>query len=170
MSILQAINAHALAAAQSSDWEAVAATLRTLTETAPSRRCSSAETVSALQQAGLNPTAVLATLEADANGRFLLTMLASQGVIWNHPLTVPYIQGVLSAQVVSILRNLSAPVTALYPSVTAAECQSAWDAEVRTQRNATLRSRFDAILNQLDTSEHAESIAALRAMANELEA
>lgn len=55
-------------------------------------------------------------------------------------------------------------------AVTAEQCFEAWQADQITVQRAALRSRFDSILNQIGTSEQAEGIADLRAIADELEA
>lgn len=171
MSLLQAIRTDpvTLAAVESGDWSFAAACLRSLRVTAPYRKCSSSETVACLIQAGFNPTTILTLLENDANGRFLLSMLTSQGIAWDHPLTVTYIQQVLPINVVTALRNLSAPVTAPWGTVTDSEIETVWKAEeLQTNRNA-LQTRFNAILNKVGTSEQPQAVLDLRAMVTELE-
>ena len=54
--------------------------------------------------------------------------------------------------------------------VTAEECQAAWNEDVRETQRSGWRQRFDAALNTFGTSEQADGVAALRAIADEMEA
>lgn len=54
--------------------------------------------------------------------------------------------------------------------VTAEQCQAAWTAHQRSELLVSLQQQFDAIKNQIGTSEQADAVTALRAMADALEA
>jgi len=57
-----------------------------------------------------------------------------------------------------------------FPALSIQEAQEAIDAEAIAARNQNWRTRFDAILNQIGTVEQADGVAALRMMADEMEA
>lgn len=134
MTLSQAIRQHALAAAQAGNWQQVAETLQAVTVTAEPRKCGSKESSLAVAGAGGNPLALLETLKADATGELLYIRLADGsdqgGVIWAEPLlTVPYLQSRVSdfgQPVIDALKNLSAPVSHPWASVTAEECSAAY--------------------------------------------
>ena len=183
--LINLINQHALSAAQANDWQAVADTLNALTTEVRDNTLRTARWLMLQLTDVVNPQTgmtesdvVLGTLQQSTIPRVKAAYdsLVNDGI----DLSDDQVQAMipLLAQAANwpaglaekILLAGRRSVAVLSPTTTPQECQSAWDAEVRTQRNATLRSRFDAILNQLGTSEHAEGIAALRAMADELEA
>jgi hypothetical protein len=130
----QAIREHALEAAQSSDWEAVADTLQAVAVTAEPRKCGSKESSLAVAGAGGNPSELLEKLRADATGNLLYTRLADGsregGVIWAEPLlTVPYLQSRVadfSQPVIDALVNLSSPTSRPWAEVTSEECSAAY--------------------------------------------
>lgn len=55
-------------------------------------------------------------------------------------------------------------------TVTAEQCQAAWTEHQRSNLLLSLQSQFDAIKNQIGTVEQPDAVAALRAMADGLEA
>jgi hypothetical protein len=130
--LIDAIKTHALEAAQSGDWSAVAATLQAVSVTAPARVCWAVESGAAATAAGGDHTELLTAMLGDPNGTMLFQRLSSGiGVEWAHPVTVPYLQSLVSAgkmtqQVMDALIQLSAPVTYPHADVTADDCQKAW--------------------------------------------
>jgi len=130
--LIDAIKTHALEAAQSGDWQAVAATLQAVSVTAPARVCWAVESGAAATAAGGNHTELLTAMLGDPNGIMLFQRLSSGiGVEWAHPVTVPYLQSLVSAgtmtqQVMDALVQLSAPVSYPHSGVTADDCQRAW--------------------------------------------
>ena len=162
MSIASLIRQHAATQAAAGNWAAVAAAILGLGLRAPSRKCFSVETGATLAAAGVNWPAVMTLIDGDATGRFLLTKLASDGVEWAHSMTVPYLRSkqgtVLTSAGVNALIELSAPL--LYPTLTAAECQAAMQAESARQALAaiqTRRLRFDSaaasVRSQIETGQ-----------------
>jgi hypothetical protein len=130
VSLSQAIKDHALIEAQSGDWLAVSNILKSISVTAIPRECGSVETADALLAVGSNPFQDLDALNYDATGQLLLSKLSTQGVAWAHRLTVPYLQGLVSAgklsQVsVDAMKALSAPTTYPWADVTPEECSAA---------------------------------------------
>jgi len=130
--LIEAIKTHALEAAQSGDWSTVAATLQAVSVTAPARVCWAVESGAAAVAAGGDHTELLTALLGDVNGTMLFQRLSSGiGVEWAHPVTVPYLQWLVSQskmtqQVMDALIQLSAPVSFPHADVTAEECQRAW--------------------------------------------
>jgi hypothetical protein len=130
--LIDAIKTHALEAAQSADWSAVAATLQAVSVTAPARVCWAVESGAAATAAGGDHTELLTAMLGDPNGTMLFQRLSSGiGVEWAHPVTVPYLQSLVSAgkmtqQVMDALIQLSAPTTFPHVEVTAEECQRSW--------------------------------------------
>ena len=55
-------------------------------------------------------------------------------------------------------------------SVSAEQCETVWNEMQRADLLQSLQQQFDAIKNQIGTSEQPDAVAALRAMADELEA
>jgi hypothetical protein len=133
--LIDAIKTHALEAAQSGDWQAVAATLQAVSVTAPARVCWAVESGAAATAAGGNHTELLTVLLGDVNGTMLFQRLSSGiGVEWAHPVTVPYLQSLVSAgkmtqQVMDALIQLSAPVSFPHAEVTAQQCQTAYQTD-----------------------------------------
>lgn len=130
--LAETIRQHALADAQAGNWSAVAGTLQAISVTAPARVCYAVESGRAATLAGGNHTALLATLLEDPNGIMLFQKLSSSaGVEWAHEVTVPYLEGLVSAgkmtgAVKDALIDLSAPVLHPHAEVTAADCEKAW--------------------------------------------
>jgi len=174
--LIDAIKNHALEAAQSGDWTAVAATLQAVSVTAEPRLCYAVESGAAVAQAGGDPTTLLTVLLGDPNGMMLFQKLSSSaGVMWSHPATIPYLEALVSAGAMSeavkdALIDLSAPVSHPHSDVTAEECEEAWQAAESAAQKQVLRSRIDTAWNQIGTTEQAEAIAEFRAIADELEA
>jgi len=174
--LAETIKQHALADAQAGNWSAVAATLQAISVTAEPRLCYAVESGTAVAQAGGDPTSLLTVLLGDPNGMMLFQKLSSSaGVMWSHPATIPYLEAIVGAGAMSLavrdaLIDLSAPVTYPHGDVTAEQCSEAWAVgQLQIQRLA-IRIRLDAILNQISTSEQADGITDLRAIADELEA
>lgn len=134
MKLTQAIREHALEAAQSADWDTVAATLQAITVTSEPRKCGSKESSAAVLAAGANTLEMLAKLRADATGELLFQRLADGsdqgGVIWAEPtLTIPYLQSRVAdfgQPVIDALIALSAPVSHPWGDVTPAQCSAAY--------------------------------------------
>lgn len=186
--LVNLINQHALSAAQAEDWQSVADTLNALTtevrdntlrtarwlmlqltdvvRTENGIPITEADIVFGTLQSPSLPPRVKAAYDSLCNGGIDLSEDQVQQMIPLLAQAANWPNGLAEKIMLAGRRNVSV----FSEQLTAADCQSAWNAEVRTQRNATLRSRFDSILNQLGTSEHAEGIATLRAMADELEA
>jgi len=137
--LIDAIKTHALADAQSGDWAAVASALQAVSVTAEPRLCYAVESGTAVAQAGGDPTAMLTVLLGDPNGMMLFQKLSSSaGVMWSHPATIPYLQALVSAGAMSeavkdALIDLSAPITHPHASVTAGQCETAWDTDQLSQ-------------------------------------
>ena len=155
MTLIELIKQHAQTAANARNWSAVAETIRGLNLRQPSRKCGSVETAAALAAVGVNWAAVMDVIDDDATGRFILTMLASEGVQWGHSLTVPYLRSkqgsVLTAAGVDALLELSSPL--LYPTLTADQCRVAWEnaiAEDAALQTAAVRSARLASIESLD--------------------
>lgn len=173
-------NAAALAAAQAGDWAACAVAMQSVSITATPSECGAAETAAAIAAAhGGGHDAVrrsmLAALEGDHDGKVVLAKLASDGVAWAHDLTRPLIESLVAGQVCSravadALYQLSAPVSYPHASVTAEQCQQVWTLHTTQQRNDNWQERFNNAMNQIGTAEQAVGVAAVRLIANEMEA
>ncbi len=157
MTLAQLIRQNALAAANAADWSAVATAVKSLGLRAELRTCSSVETAGALAAVGVNWAAVMVLIDGDAVGRFLLTKMASEGVAWGHPLTVPYLRSkqgsVLTPAGVDALIELSSPL--LFPSLTAEQCRVVWEtaiAEDVALQTAAIRSARLASIESLDAA------------------
>ncbi len=154
MTLALMIKSNAQSAANAGNWAAVVTAVKSLGLRAEPRLCGSVETAGALAAVGVNWAAVMALIEGDAVGRFLLTKMAAEGVAWGHALTVPYLRAkqgaVLTAAGVDALIELSSPL--LYGSLTAAECQSAVQAEAALAAFETIqrrRNQWDAIASDI---------------------
>lgn len=185
MSLLAHINSYALSLAQSGEWTKVAETLnartRTVTDPQAWTYAKIGQAISVEVQYGAFAfMAEAAKTDSVLAGAHQLLLLGDGEKVglrldddYRQAQLASLIQTSTNPQTVAVLTAVKSlgrrSVPLLDAPVTSSECQAAWDAEVRIQRNGTLKPRFDAILNQLGTSEHAEGIAALRAMANELE-
>lgn len=157
MRLIELIRQHALTAANAGDWSGVATTIKALNLRSEVRTCSSVETAGALAAVGVNWATVMVLIDGDAVGRFLLTKMASEGVAWGHPLTVPYLRSkqgsVLTSAGVDALIELSAPL--LFSSVTAEQCRVAWEtslAETAAQQAAAIRSARVASIESIDAA------------------
>jgi len=187
MSLLSLINSNALAIAQAGHWQSVADTLNSLTKPVIDSQAWTYAKIGQVLGADIQLAAsrFMATYakagDVDLEMAHQLLLLGDgekTGLRLDDEARQTKLQGMIDtipdAQVKAVLLAVKALGRRIIPlldvPVTATECQSAWDTEQRTQRNGNLKARFDSILNQLETSEHAEGIAALRAMANELEA
>ena len=170
--LIDLIKQHAAVAANAGDWEAVATTIRGLNLRQLWRKCGSIETAAALAAVGVDWAAVMDAIDDDATGRFLLTKLASEGVQWGHSLTIPYLRAkqgsVLTEAGVDALVNLSAPL--LYATLTAEECQTLVVSTESSKKREGWEERFDAALNTFGTVEQSTGVAAIRAIADEMEA
>jgi hypothetical protein len=165
--LIDAIKTHALAAAQSGDWQAVAATLQAVSVTAPARVCWAVESGAAATAAGGNHTELLTAMLGDPNGTMLFQRLSSGiGVEWAHPVTVPYLQSLVSAgqmtqQVMNALVQLSAPVSYPHSGVTADDCQRAWIIDACLTPISAAHSLAAAKLNNAQASlgsEHTDGL------------
>jgi len=174
--LIDAIKTHALEAAQSGDWQAVAATLQAVSVTAPARLCYAVESGDAIESAGDDPTTILGYMLQDPNGNMLFQKLASTaGVMWAHDRTRQWLAWFVSQNRISqaganALISLSAPVSHPHADVTSEQCSEAWEAAESAAQKQALRSRIDTAWNQIGTIEQAEAIAEFRAIADELEA
>ena len=95
--------------------------------------------------------------------------------MWAHEKTQQWLgwfvsQGGISQVGADALIDLSAPVTHPFASVTAQQCEAAWEADELATKRTDWRTRFDAALNTIGTSEQAAGVADLRAIASEVEA
>ena len=131
--IIEAIknNETALAAATAGDWSACAQTLRSITVTAVPRLCFSVETSLAILAVGGDPNEIMEVMNKDATGQFLMTKLATVGVMWAHPLTIAYLDAAVAANGLGKLSrdaavNLSAPVIIPFAEVTPEQCAAAY--------------------------------------------
>lgn len=184
MSLVSLINQHALSAAQAGNWQSVADTLNALTTEVRDNTLRTARWLMLQLTDVVNPQTgmtesdvVLGTLQQSSIPRVKAAYdsLVSDGIDLSDD-QVQQMIPVLAAAASwpagladKILQAGRQNVPVLSPSTTPEDCQSVWESEIRTQRNGNLKSRFDSILNQIGTSEHSEGIAALRAMADELE-
>ena len=157
MTLIELIRQNAFEAANAADWSAVATAVKSLGLRVELRTCSSVETAGALAAVGVNWATVMVLIDGDAVGRFLLTKMASEGVAWGHPLTVPYLRSkqgsVLTSAGVDALIELSAPL--LFSSVTAEQCRVAWEtslAETAAQQAAAIRSARVASIESIDAA------------------
>lgn len=124
-------NPAALAAATAKDWSACAAAMQAVSVTAEPRLCFSVETSLAILAVGGDPNQIMTAMDKDATGKFLLTMLATVGVMWAHPLTAAYLDAAVAANVLvqasrDAVVHLSQPTTYPHVDVTADDCQRAW--------------------------------------------
>jgi hypothetical protein len=144
--LIDAIKTHALAAAQSGDWQAVAATLQAISVTAEPRLCYAVESGAAAVAVGGDHTELLAVLLADPNGIMLFQKLSSSaGVMWAHEVTVPYLQWLVSQSkmtqaVMDALIQLSAPVSFPHAEVTAEQCEAAWNYDLLSTQWVALQN------------------------------
>lgn len=187
MSLVELIRQHALAAAEAGNWQSVANALNALTTPVVDQQAWTYAKIG--QQLGSDvQLAVSRFMAAGAKSGDVDLEMAHQLLLLGdgektglrldetsrQSKLQTLIDSIPDAQVKAILtavRSLGRrDVAVLTTPVTAAECMAAWDVNVRAQRNTNLKTRFDGILNQLGTAEHASGIAALRSMANELEA
>lgn len=116
-----------------------AAEIATILQTAvcdtPRRLCYAVESGAAIAAVGDNPTEVLRAMQLDPNGQMLFQKLSSSsGVEWAHPATVPYLDGLVAAGVLSqagrnALVLLSAPGYYRLQDATEASVQECIDAE-----------------------------------------
>jgi len=171
--LIDAIKTHALADAQSGDWAAVASALQAVSVTAEPRLCYAVESGTAVAQAGGDPTTLLTVLLSDPNGIMLFQKLSSSaGVMWSHPATIPYLQSLVSAgkmtqEVMDALVQLSAPVAHPHASVTAGQCETAWDTDQLSQLWTTALN--DGGINQaLAVGDHAALRSALTTLLESL--
>jgi hypothetical protein len=175
--LAQLIAQHAAAEAAAGNWSAVATAVKALGLRATSRKCGSVETAAALAAVGVNWAAVMDVIDDDATGRFILTMLASEGVQWGHALTIPYLRSkqgaVLTSAGVDALIDLSSPL--LYPNLTAADCEAAVGADQARQALVRLqqrRSDWDVIAadirSGIESGQLADDAAVLAAVQSRL--
>jgi hypothetical protein len=129
--LIDSIKTHALQAAQAGDFAAVATALQSVSVTAEPRACFGVESAEALDGAGGRRRAIMAAMSQDPDGLFVLTKLASTGVVWAHAMTVALMDALITAGVMqttdkTALVRLSSPVTHPHAGVTADQCQRAW--------------------------------------------
>jgi hypothetical protein len=174
MDLITAIKTQASAAASAGNWATVAAAVQAITITAPARECFGVETADALDAVGDRRRAIMLALQNDPDGRYCLQKLASDGVLWAHRLTVKLMDGLISAGVMlapdkAALIQLSSPTTFPFAAVSAAECQSAWQADHAQTIRESAWTAMDRFRNQIGTSEQAAGITSMRAMLDGLE-
>jgi len=138
-------NPAALAAATVKDWSACAVAMQSVSVTAEPRLCFSVETSMAIIAVGGDPNQLMTAVDGDATGKFLLTKLATVGVMWAHPLTVAYLDAAVAANGLGQASrdaavNLSQPTTFPFTDVTAEQCRVAFETDA-------LSSKWSEILN-----------------------
>lgn len=195
-SLNELITTHAAAPAAAEDWVSVAAALNAATvhRTSAGTLTSMAQTLSRLSPGEIEPT--LQAFGLSALGQAGLAKLAANGLDFAHPLTVGLIEAMRAALPAGVADKLlaigvwmvSPAVAANLGVVTANECrdavqeaaaqaaaeaaaQAAAEAEAAVMtRNNAWRERFDASLNTIGTAESEVGVAAVRAIADEMEA
>ena len=173
------INQHALADAQAGDWSAVAATLNAQTVAVRNPKSwtfadliglvgaeGAALVGGTIQAAGAsNPIFASAWIALSVTGLQLHTderkqMIDGLAVAGNWP-----------SELTAAVKAAGLSYTSLAgDAVTAEQCFSAWAADALATKKQNWKTRFDAAMNKLGTSEQADGIADLRAIADELEA
>jgi 3-deoxy-D-manno-octulosonic-acid transferase len=175
--LIDIIKTHALAAAQAGDWTAVAATLNAQTvEVRNDKSWTMADLITLLgaesaaviggtiQAAGVtNPIFAGAWLALNITGLQLHTD-ERQAMIAGLAQAAGWPAGLKAAALAAGLTYTS------LSDATAAECESAWNADILATKRQALRFRIDTAWNQIGTSEQADGIADLRTIADELEA
>ena len=186
MSLLSLINQHALSAAQSGDWATVASTLNALstevrvTELRTARWLMLQLTDVVRTENGIPLTEadiVLGTLQSAAIPRVKAAYdsLCNGGLDLSEDQVQQMIPVLAAAGswpsglAEKVMQAGKRPVRLLDADTTALACEAAWKTEQRRLRDVDLKTRFDAILNQLGSVENAAGIQALRDMANEFE-
>jgi hypothetical protein len=177
--LAETIRQHALADAQAGDWSAVAATLNapsvavrnpkswTMGDLITLLGAESAAVIGGtIQAAGAsNPIFAGAWLALNITGLQLHTD-ERQAMIAGLAQTAGWPEGLTAAALAAGLTYTSLAGEI----VTEAQCAAAWSADVLATKKQDWRSRLDAAWNQIGTSEQADGIADLRAIADELEA
>lgn len=177
MSLINLIKTHCLAAAQAGGWSAVAATLNAQTvEVRNDKSWTMADLITLLgaesaaviggtiQAAGIaNPIFAGAWLAFNITGLQLHTD-ERQAMIAGLADAAGWPAGLKAAALAAGLTHTS------LSDATAAECEAAWVADELQAKKDNWRMRFDAAMNTIGTSEQADGIADLRAIADELEA
>lgn len=177
--LAELIRTHALTDAEAGNWAAVAAILNTPTVEVRNQKSwtmadlitllgaeSAAVIGGTIQTAGVsNPIFAGAWLALNITGlqlhtderQQMITGLA-QAAGWPAGLTAAALAAGLT------YTSLAGEV------VTAEQCEAAWAASELQSKKEDWRTRFDAAMNTVGTSEQADGIADLRVIANELEA
>jgi hypothetical protein len=177
--LIDIIKANALAAAQAGDWSAVAAILNAQTvEVRNENSWTMADLITLLgaesaaviggtiQAAGVtNPIFAGAWLALNITGLQLHTderqaMISGLADAAGWPAE-------LKAAALAAGLTYTSPVGV---AVTASECETEWNADVLATKRQDWRTRFDAAMNTLGTSEQAAGIADVRAITDEMEA
>jgi hypothetical protein len=179
MTLIDLIKTHALAAAQAGDWAAVAATLNA--QTVEVRNAKSWTMADLITLLGAESAAVIGgTIQAAGvtNPIFAGAWLALNitGLQLHTDERQQMIAGLADAAGwPSELKAAALAAGLTYTSLagdiaTAEQCQAVWDADALATKRQDWRTRFDAAMNTLGTSEQAAGIADLRTIADELEA
>lgn len=175
MELIDAIKTHlGDNSAEPIDWKTVAESMRAISVTAEPRLCYSVETSMAIMAVGGDPTEIMKAMEQDDTGRFLLMKLATVGVAWAHPLTVAYLDAaVAKSGLGKVSRDaavaLSSPTTFPFAEVTPEDCKHEYQTEILNTKRNRWRAQFDAALNTVGTVEAADGVAAVLAIAHEME-
>lgn len=145
MDLASAIRTHALESATAGNWSTVADTLSAIEKTSAARECFGVETADALDAVGPRRRAIMTAMQNDPDGRFLLSKLANEGVIWAHPRTVTFMDGLVAAEIMqsqdkAALVALSQPIERPFEGLSATHLEAVWTADKIRNR----RKRFDA--------------------------
>ena len=181
MALANLITTHAAEAAAAGDWAGVAAVLNAPRQRARETRAGYLEVLQALGESDFRHT--IEVFSSDTIGKRGVAMLEDPddryaGLRFAHPTTIGLING-LAAQlrpgVADKLLALGFTVYTLASDagleiVTAEQCQDAWGGRQLSVLLQSLQQQFDAIKNQIGTAEQSEAVAALRSMADALEA
>jgi len=174
MDLIDAIKQHAATLAASGDFQAVKNTVIALGLRSPRRACFGVETADVLDAVGDRRRAIMAAMQNDPDGQFIMSKLAKDGVEWSHPRTVTLIDGLIEAGVATsedktALINLSSPL--LWSDLTADQCQSAWQAEAAIRSYEAIRRRRQAwdtlaaqIRSQIESGQLADNAAVVAAV------
>lgn len=144
----------------------------------PGVKASSKRTFAALVAAKFDPDKIIAGFNESPSGEALIGKLNADadGVDWSDELTrfvvgkIVARGGDVTAGVAALLVGLSAQTTTLSGGVvTAEQCAADWAAGVHAERVQGWKQRFDGALNTVGTVEAADGVAAVLAIAAEME-
>lgn len=166
--LINLIRQHALEAAETGDFAAVAATLNALAHTVTVGRVGGKASLSALVAAGIDPSAVITAMRSDPMASELLNTLTASGVDWADDLTALVMgrlveSGKITQRTADIMRSLSVRSEAVI-STTAEECEAEW------VRAICGRLQNESINPAIASGDRAAIVASLRSAADALEA